>query len=141
MLVDEAAPEESEDIKPYTRSKPKRKPLPKDLPRETIIHDIDDDQKCCDTCGGERHQMGEDKSEQLVYIPAVLKVVEHVRPKYSCRQCDKSGTQVSIKQAAVPATPIPKSYASASLLAYIIISKYQYSLPLYRLESNNGTVM
>ncbi len=55
--------------------------------------------------------------------------------EYSCRQCDKSGTQVSIKQAAVPATPIPKSYASASLLAYIIISKYQYSLPLYRLEN------
>jgi len=70
----------------YTRNKPKRTPLPKDLPREIIVHDIADADKICDGCGSDLHKMGEDKSEQLEFIPAQIKVIEHVRPKYSCRQ-------------------------------------------------------
>jgi len=48
-----------------TRKKPKRKPLPKDLPRETIVHDIRDEDKICNDWGHELHKMGEEKSEQL----------------------------------------------------------------------------
>ncbi len=118
----------------YTRRKPKRKPLPKDLPRETIVHDIADADKTCDCCGHELHCMGEDKSEQLEFIPASIKVIEHVRLKYSCRQCEQQGTRVDIKIAPVPPAPIPKSIATASLLSQIITSKYQYALPLYRQE-------
>ena len=118
----------------YTRNKPKRKPLPENLPREVIVHDIDEADKVCECCGGERHQMGEDRSEQLEYIPATLKVIEHVRPKYSCRTCEKTATTVNIKQAPVPPSPIPKSYATASLLSAIITHKFAYSLPLYRQE-------
>lgn len=68
-------------------------------------------------------------------IPAQVKVIEHVRLKYSCRHCEKDATQVEIKQAPVPLSPIPKSFATASLLSQIITSKYQYGLPLYRQES------
>ena len=118
----------------YTRNKPKRKPLPKDLPRETVVHDIAEADKVCDCCGGELHQMGEDKSEQLAFIPASIKVIEHIRPKYSCRHCEQHGTTVAIKIALVPASPIPKSIATASLLSHVITSKYQYALPLYRQE-------
>ncbi|MBT8134092.1 MAG: IS66 family transposase, partial [Gammaproteobacteria bacterium] len=118
----------------YTRNKPKRKPLPKDLPRETVVHDIPAEDKICDCCGTELHRMGEDKSEQLEFIPARLKVIEHIRPKYSCRHCEQHGTEVVIKIAPVPATPIPKSIATASLLSQVITSKYQYALPLYRQE-------
>ncbi len=46
----------------YTRNKPKRKPLPEDLPREVIIHDIPDEDKVCDCCAGTLHYIGEDKS-------------------------------------------------------------------------------
>ena len=67
----------------YTRNKPKRKPLPKDLPREVIIHDINEADKVCDCCGNDLHQMGEDKSEQLKFVPAQIKVIEHIRLKYS----------------------------------------------------------
>lgn len=77
----------------YTRNKPKRKPLPTDLPRETVVHDIAEADKVCDGCGGELHRMGEDKSEQLEFIPATIKVIEHIRPKYSCRHCEQHGTQ------------------------------------------------
>lgn len=117
----------------YTRKKPVRKPLPKDLPREQVIHDIID--KTCDCCGGELHRMGEDKSEKLEFIPAKIKVIEHIRPKYACRHCDKSSTQTQIKQASMPAMPINKGIASSSLLSQLITSKYQYGLPLYRQEA------
>jgi transposase len=118
-----------------TRNRPKRQPLPKDLPREIVIHDISDAEKICACCGGALHKMGEEKSEQLEFIPAQIKVIEHVRPQYSCRHCEQTGIKTDIKIAAVPASPIPKSFATASLLAQIISSKYQYSLPLYRQEN------
>ncbi len=119
----------------YERKKPVRKPLPAELPREVVVHDIADEDKACDCCGGDLHQMGEDKSEQLEYIPAKVKVIEHVRPKYSCRHCEQVGTEVSIKQAPVPASSIPKSFATPSLLAQIMSHKFHYGLPLYRQES------
>ena len=133
VLVDEVVIQDVETIS-YTRKKPKRRPLPKDLPREVIIHDIPDDEKTCDCCGNDLHPMGKESSEQLEFIPAQIKVIEHVRFKYSCRTCEKSGTKTTIKIAPVPTTPIPKSIATPSLLSQIITSKYQFSLPLYRQE-------
>ena len=119
----------------HTRKTPKRKPLPKHLPREVIIHDLSDEDKVCGDCGHTLHKMGEDKSEQLEFIPAQVKVIEHIRPKYSCRGCEQQGLNVNIKMAPVPVSPIPKSFATPSLLSQIITSKYQYALPLYRQES------
>jgi len=115
------------------KKKPIRKKLPSDLLRETIIHDIED--KTCACCGNELHQMGDERSEKLEFIPAQVKVIEHVRLKYSCRRCEKEGTSTQIKIAPVPASPIPKGIATATLLSQIITSKYQYALPLYRQES------
>lgn len=125
---------EQEDIS-YTRNKAKRKPLPKDLPRERIVHDIDAADKVCGCCDSELHQIGEDVSEKLEFIPAKVSVIEHVRPKYACKTCEQSGTSNQIKQAPMPSSVIPKGYATPSLLAQIITSKYQYGLPLYRQEA------
>ncbi|MCU8094341.1 IS66 family transposase [Shewanella sp. SM20] len=129
---------EAEDVAKVSkprRKKPVRKPLPAELPREVVIHDISAADKVCDCCGNDLHQMGEEKSEKLEFVPAQVKVIEHVRLKYSCRVCDKHSTEVKIKIAPVPASPIPKGIATASLLSQIITSKYQYGLPLYRQES------
>ena len=126
--------EEKQDIS-YSRNKPKRKPLPPELPRETIVHDLTDEEKICERCQGELHKIGEDKAEKLKFIPAKVKVIEHVRPKYACRQCEQSGTGNAIKQAPVPVSPIPKGIATASLLSQLITSKYQYGLPLHRQEA------
>ncbi|AZL85957.1 IS66-like element ISVsa2 family transposase [Aliivibrio salmonicida] len=117
----------------YTRQKPKRQRLPEDLPRTVIIHDIKD--KTCKCCGLEMHAMGKDISEKLEFVPAKVEVIQHVRPKYACRNCEKHNTSVDIKQAPMPASPIPKGIATASLLAQIITAKFQYSLPLYRQET------
>lgn len=131
-IAEEAAEQETVS---YTRKKPVRKPLPKDLPRERVVHDIADSEKVCDCCGGDLHQMGEDSSEKLEFIPAQIKVIEHVRPKYACRKCETTGTQTVIKQAKMPAMPINKGIATASLLSQLMTSKYQYGLPLHRQEA------
>lgn len=121
-------------IPEHQRKRPVRKPLPKELPRETVVVDLAEEEKVCDCCGGALHEVSRETREQLEFIPAQIKVVETVRPKYSCRSCDRDGTESRFKIAPVPASPIPKGIATASLLAYILISKYQYALPLYRLE-------
>lgn len=116
-------------------NKPKRKLLPKDLPREEVVVDIADEEKVCSCCQGELHQIGEDRSEKLEFIPAKVSVKVFVRPKYACRACEKDGISNQIKQAPMPKVIIPKGYATNSLLSQIITSKYQFGLPLYRQEA------
>ena len=123
----------SEQATTIVKKKPVRKKLPTNLPRETIVHDIED--KTCACCGNALHHMGDERSEKLEFIPAQVKVIEHVRLKYSCRQCEKAGTSTQVKIAPLPSSPIPKGVATATLLSQIITSKYQYALPLYRQES------
>lgn len=112
----------------YTRNKPKRRPLPDDLPREVIEHDIAELDKQC-TCGCLKQRIGEEVTEQLEIIPAQLKVIAHVRPKYACNRCDEG-----VSVAPLPKLFLPKSMAAPSLVAHTIVSKYQNHLPLYRQE-------
>ena len=101
----------------------------KDTPVERVELDLDESAKVCACCGGTLHRIGEDCSYQVELIPAQTKVIETARPKYGCRECE-----TGVKQAPLPAQPIPKSMASASLLAYLIVSKYVDHIPLNRLE-------
>lgn len=121
---EEPDPEEEKTEKP--KKKTGRKPLPDHLPRERVIHDLDDSDKTC-TCGHALHKIGEETSEQVEYIPARVTVIQHVRYKYACKCCENT-----VKTAPVPAHPIPKSIATPGLLAQIFISKFDDHLPLYR---------
>jgi transposase len=107
---------------------PIRKPLPADLPREVILHDIADAEKTCG-CGNLLVKIGEEITEQLKYIPAKLSVVQHIRPKYACKPC-----QENVKIAPMPSLLLPKSIATPELVAQIVVSKYCDHLPLYRQE-------
>lgn len=118
-----------------TKTKPKRKPLPAALPRVDVIVDIDESDKVCDCCQSTLHKMGESSSEALEFVPAHIKVIKTIRPKYACRQCERNGIESVVKTTLIPATPIPKSIATASLLSQIISCKYQFGLPLYRQET------
>jgi transposase len=120
-----AKPEEGTEVKSHKRKKG-RKPLPKDLPRQEIIYDLDEEQKLC-PCGCNLSKIGEERSEQLDYIPAKMQVLVHVRYKYACKTCEDT-----VRLASVPAKPLPKANASAGLLAHILVSKYADHLPLYR---------
>ena len=98
-----------------TKKRGKRKPLPKTLPRETIKLDLDDDEKQCSCCKHSLHKIGEDRSEKLEFTPAILKVLEYVRPKYACRQCEKTEGNSHIVQKPAPQSIIPKSFATEKL--------------------------
>lgn len=103
----------------YTRNKPKRKKLPADLPREIIPYDLEESEKICAGCGAQMKRIGEAKSEQLDYIPASLRVIEHVRFKYACKHCEQR-----VITADKARQPIEKGLPAAGLLAHVVISKY-----------------
>ncbi|EDP98835.1 hypothetical protein KT99_14395 [Shewanella benthica KT99] len=134
VTLDEPEESTADDVSVSPKKRAKCKPLPKDLPREIITHDISEADKQC-ACGHQLTLMEQDSSEKLKFVPAQISVIEHVRLKYSCKHCDTKGTQANIKQAPVPASPIPKGFATPSLLSQLITSKYQYALPLYRQET------
>jgi transposase len=118
------------DIEGYQRKKyPVRRPIPKDMPREVIIHDIAEHEKVCG-CGARLACIGKAISEQIKYIPAKLSVVQHVRPKYACKPC-----QENVKIAPMPSLLLPKSLATPELVAYTIIAKYCDHIPLYRQQN------
>jgi transposase len=102
-----------------------RRKLPKHLPRREERHEPA--ASICHRCGAERlRKVSEDVTEVLEYVPGRFEVVRHVRPAYSCAKCE------AMVQAPMPAMPIPRAMAGASVLAHVIISKYADHLPLYR---------
>jgi transposase len=107
------------------KRQPKRKPLPPHLPRKTVAHPAPDADGCS-LCGGAMGLLGEDVVEVLDYIPARFEVVQHVRPKLACKECDH------ISQAPSIALPVPKGRMTPQLLAHVVVSKYCDHLPLYR---------
>jgi transposase len=114
-----------------------RRKLPADLPRERRIHDLPEDEKPCPCCGMRREVIGQEVSEQLDYEPAKLTVIEHVRLTYGCKACEQKAAEggPQIATAEKPLAPIEKGLAAPGLLAYVIVGKYQDSLPLHRLET------
>jgi transposase len=114
------------------KAKAGRKPLPKELKRIVVQHDVPEHEKTC-LCGCQKTHIGDDVSEQLDIVPAVIQVIQHRRKKYACKACEGK-----IQVAALPPQPIPKSNASPGLLAHIAVAKYQDGLPLFRMETIFG---
>lgn len=125
-VINEAEQEIS--VAAHTREKPRRKPIPPEFERETIIHDLPLEQQLC-SCGGKLYCIGEDMHEQLDYVPASIKAILHIRKKYGCRDCE-----TGITMAPAPKDFIPKSLAAPGILAHVILSKYEDHIPLYRQE-------
>lgn len=131
-LIDQAIPEiPAEDVGDEESPPPRRKGhgrrrLPADLPREKVIHDLPEDEKPCPCCGKLRHIIGKQTHEQLGYVPAKVKVIEHIRLTYGCPQCENNASPggPQIVTAAKPLQPIEKGLAAAGLLSYVIVSKY-----------------
>jgi transposase len=117
-----------------SRKKRGRKPLPEDLRRVEIIHDLSDDEKICD-CGSHLSRIGEETCEKLDIIPAKVRVIGHIRCKYACKSCEGVDSEgPTVKIAAAPVQLIAKSIATAGLLAHLLVSKFEDALPFYRQE-------
>jgi transposase len=108
------------------QDKPRRQPLPANLPRTEFRHEPNN--TAC-RCGCALKRIGEDVSEKLDYVPGVFTVERHIRGKWACASCQ------TVTQAPVPAHIIDKGIPTAGLLAHVLIAKYADHLPLYRQES------
>jgi transposase len=130
LEADEAEQEAKEPTtapeKPRATSSPPRgrQPLPAHLPRERVEHAP----VCaCPACGSTKlSRIGTDEREVLEYVPSHFKVVVHVRPKLSCRQCE------TISQPPLPCLPIERGRPGPALLAHVLVAKYVDHSPLNR---------
>jgi transposase len=132
VLEEEPAKEEI-SVPAHTRTKPKRKPLPDHLPRVEVIVDIAEEEKVCG-CGTPLSRIGEEVSEKLDIIPATVRVLRTIRPKYACKACEGVESEGKTVKIAEPSPEmVPKGLATAGTLAYVATAKYADGTPLYRL--------
>jgi len=123
-LAAEMAAAKTTKVVSFTRQRPSRKPFPDNLPRERVIVP---GPAACACCGGARlSKLGEDITETLEVIPKSWKVIQHVREKFTCRDCEK------ISQAPAPFHVIPRGWAGPSLLAMVLFEKFGQHQPLNR---------
>lgn len=110
------------------KARGKRKPLPAELPRIDVIHDMPEAERTC-ACGTPMVEIGQDVSEQLDIVPMQVRVLRHIRKRYGCPKGDQAPVI-----APAPAQVLAKSNASNDLLAMLLVTKYVDGLPLARFE-------
>ena len=111
---------------PAVKARGKRVPLPTELPRVEIVHDVPEALRTC-PCGTPMVVIGQEVSEQLDIVPMQIRVLRHIRNTYGCP--DSIHAPVT---AALPPQPLPKSNASPDFLAMLLIVKFIDGLPLAR---------
>jgi transposase len=127
--------EKKKTIAAHTRKKPNRNgkdaiTLPDDLPVETKVLDIPEEQKICQETGESLVQIGVEVSHKLAHKPGSYYIKEIIRPKYAHPKREENG----ILTADLPDSLLPKCRADESLLAEIVTKKFADHLPLYRIE-------
>lgn len=100
--------------------------LPEHLPRYEQRIEPDAGTCACPACGGVLRPLGHDQDEMLDVAPVQWRVVRTIRPKYSCRTCEK------VVQAPAPVKAIARGRATFATLAHVVVHKFDHHLPLYR---------
>ena len=108
----------------FARKRPSRQPLPAHLPRERVVEPAPCASPACG--GGRLSKLGEDVTETLEVIPRRWKVIQHVREKFSCRDCE------AISQAPAPFHVTPRGWAGPNFLAMLLFEKFGQHQPLNR---------
>jgi len=123
-IAAERAVAKTTNVAAFIRKRPARQPFPAHLPRERVVEPAP---TACLCCGSARlRKLGEDITETLEVIPRQWKVVQHVREKFTCRDCEK------ISQAPAPFHVTARGWAGPSLLAMILFEKFGQHQPLNR---------
>ena len=106
------------------RPRPSRRPFPEHLPRERIVVPVP---TVCPCCGSAKlSKLGEDVTETLEVVPRRWKVIQTVRERFSCRDCER------IMQPPAPFHVTPRGFAGPQLLATILFEKFAQHQPLNR---------
>ncbi|MGH7186934.1 MAG: IS66 family transposase, partial [Pseudomonadota bacterium] len=123
-IAAERASARTTNVAPFTRKRPSRQPFPEHLPRERVVIPAP---TTCDCCGGTRlRKLGETVTETLEVIPRQWKVIQHVREKMTCRDCE------SISEPPAPYHVTPRGWAGPNLLAMLLFEKFGQHQPLNR---------
>jgi transposase len=123
-IAAERAAARTTNVAAFIRKHPARQPFPDHLPRERVVEPAP---TTCLCCGGARlRKLGEDVTETLEVVPRSWKVIQHVREKFTCRDCEK------ISQAPAPFHVVPRGWAGPGLLAMIVFEKFGQHKPLNR---------
>ena len=123
-LAAEKAVARTTTVRGFTRTRPERNTFPDHLPRERVVIDPP---VACECCGSSRlRKLGEDVTRTLESVPRQWKVIETVREKFTCRDCEK------ISQAPAPFHAVARGWAGPSLLAMILFEKFGQHQPLNR---------
>ncbi len=123
-LAAQTAAAKTQKVRPFTRKRPVRKPWPDDIEHERVVIDPP---TACACCGGSRlSKLGEDVTETLEEIPRRFKLIETVREKFTCRDCEK------ITQPPAPFHATPRGFIGPQLLATILFDKFGMHAPLNR---------
>src|SRR3954470_10896177 len=123
-LAAAAAAAKAQTVRAFTRKRPVRKPFPDDIERERVVVEAP---TICGCCGSARlSKLGEDVTETLEEIPRRFKVIETVREKFTCRDCE------AISQPPAPFHATPRGFIGPHLLATILFDKFGMHSPLNR---------
>src|SRR5579859_3849303 len=123
-LAAEQAAVGTRTVRSFQRKRPSRKSFPDHLPRERVVIAAPESCPCCGS--GRLSKLGEDITETLEVIPRQWKVIQTVREKFSCRDCEK------ITQPPAPFHVTPRGFAGPNLLAMILFEKFGQHQPLNR---------
>src|SRR3954452_17293399 len=123
-IAAERAVARTTNVLAFTRKRPVRQPFPEHLPRERMVEPGPTECLCC---GSPRlRKLGEDITETLEVIPRQWEVIQHIREKFTCRDCEK------ISQAPASFHVLARGWAGPSLLAMILFEKFGQHQPLNR---------
>jgi transposase len=123
-LAAERAAARTQTAQSFQRKRPSRKPFPDHLPCERIVIAVPESCPCCGSA--KLSKLGEDITETLEVIPRQWKVIQTVREKFSCRECE------TIMQPPAPFHVTPRGFAGPNLLAMILFEKFGQHQPLNR---------
>ena len=122
---DDAVAEAPETRKPRKKAERNIGHLPKHLPRVTEV--IEPAITDCPCCAGKLHRIGEDTFEALDGVPATVRVLRTIRPKYACRACASA-----VIQAPAKARLFEGGMATTAFIANVIVWKFAWFVPLHR---------
>lgn len=129
-------PVETEEIT-YKRkkSKGKRQALLAQFDSEEVHHQVEE--SICPDCQGELKEIGATlQRQELVFIPAQLKRIDHIQHAYKCQACSEKNSSDKIVKAPIPKAPLAHSLGSASIIAHTIHQKFNLKVPNYRQEED-----
>ncbi len=96
-----------------------------------VVHDLDEDDRCCSSCGSLYEQIAGDEVSSEISWRVVVYRIEHRRRRYR-RSCSCAASPALVV-APVPAKVIPKGLFTALAIASVLIDKFALARPVNKI--------